>query len=152
MSDEKVTYISSSKDRGLIISFPTGKKDEKTKIFKFIKEGERGLLTIDKADQDLVESHGDFGKSFARIEGSKIPKFERTNVVHGVITAKEPVSEDEKEDVLKEAAGDFVKNLSKKYERLGELKAQVLKDGELKVNAKKELVDEFNKLKDELGV
>ena len=73
-------------------------------------------------------------------------------MVHGVITAKEPVSEDEKEDVLKEAAGDFVKNLSKKYERLGELKAQVLKDGELKVNAKKELVDEFNKLKDELGV
>lgn len=152
MSDKKVTYISSSKDRGLILSFPSEKKDVKTKLFKFIKEGERGLLTIDEKDQKLVESHGDFGKSFARIEGSKIPKFEKSNVVHGVITAKDPVSEEEKEVVIKEAAGDFVKNLSKKYERLGELKAIVLKDGEVKGNAKKELVEEFEKLKNELGV
>jgi hypothetical protein len=78
-------------------------------------------------------------------------RLKRIGEVHGPVQVRSGVvSPNEPEEIRVEKAEASVN--PEDYIRLGELKAQVFKkDGEKKLNAPKELVDEFNKLSEKIG-
>ena len=151
MTKEKTNYICKVK------RFQLWADDKKLAQFEDMGGGYGAFSTNDKALIDKMEQHPEFNKTFHVLEGAKFPKFYSLKYHVGAQTSstKEPdlekIKANEKALAQLEAAKQ-VAEIKAKVKRFGELEGKWKKqDGEFRKDAPTEEIDEYNKLKQEIG-
>ena len=151
MTKEKINFISKIK------RFQVWKNDKKLAQFEDMGGG-YGAFSTD--DEDLVielKGHSAFGRGFNILEGAKFPKFYSLNTHVGAqtSTSKEPDLEKIRANEKAKAELEAARTLAEvkiKVKRFGELEGKWQKqDGEFRKDAPPNEVEEYNKLKQEIG-
>jgi hypothetical protein len=118
-------------------------------IAAFINSGEFGLfITEDESIAELLRKHPLSGKAYKEVIDSHPPKFQPEPEINYKVEGNQMIP-----IIVGEKKTEPIEFSAIKLVRYGELKGLLLKpDGELKKTASKELIEEFKKLKVELGV
>lgn len=151
MTKEKVNFIAKIKRRQI------WENDVKLAQFEDMGGGYGAFSTDDEVLVEKLKNYPNYGVDFYALEGAKFPKFFSTNFHVGAQTSstKEPdlekIKANEKAKAELEAART-VAEVKRKVKRFGEIEGKWKKqDGEFRKDAPPEEVEEYNKLKLEIG-
>lgn len=152
MTKEKINFISKVKRLQI-----WNAKDTKLAQFEDMGGGYGAFSTDDEVLVESLKQHPDFNKAFFALEGAKFPKFYSLRYHVGAQTSstKEPdlekIKANEKALAQLEAAKQ-VAEIKAKVKRFGELEGKWKKqDGEFRKDAPTGEIEEYNKLKQEIG-